>query len=375
MRVCYFGTYDRDYIRNQVIRQGLEAHNVEVMECHVKLWEDTADKVATVRKGLFSPVLIWRLLSAYTRLLWLYLTISDYDVMIIGYAGHLDVPLGRLLTFLSRKPLVFDAFLSLHDTIVKDRALTTEGSLMGKLALLVDKITCRLPDRVLLDTRAQIRHFCAMLGMDEHRFRCVPVGADETIYHPLQVEQKDGLFRVIYYGKYIPLHGLEYVIQAAKALESHPRIHFEFIGHGQTYEEIRSLADRLRLKNVTWDTAWLDPLELAQRIAKADLCLGIFGTSEKSQRVIPTKVHLALAMEKAVISQDSPAAREILIDGVNAILCPGGDVKSLAKAILALERDRDLCARIAANGHRLFMEKLSTNAVSKEVKRILEELL
>src|SRR6266404_7464794 len=42
LRVCYFGAYDREYVRNVVLINGLRRNGVEVVECHdahaVKPW-------------------------------------------------------------------------------------------------------------------------------------------------------------------------------------------------------------------------------------------------------------------------------------------------------------------------------------------------
>jgi hypothetical protein len=40
---------------------------------------------------------------------------------LVGYLGHFDVFPARLLSWLRRKPLVFDAFVSLYDTSVEDQ--------------------------------------------------------------------------------------------------------------------------------------------------------------------------------------------------------------------------------------------------------------
>ena len=116
MKVCYFGTYDVEQSRNNVIIQGLRQNGVEVLECHARLWYNTADKIRSVRGGLFNPGLLGRALGSYLRLIRRYARIGDYDVMVVGYAGHFDLFLAKLLTSFSRKPLVFDALLSLTES-------------------------------------------------------------------------------------------------------------------------------------------------------------------------------------------------------------------------------------------------------------------
>jgi glycosyltransferase involved in cell wall biosynthesis len=191
----------------------------------------------------------------------------------------------------------------------------------------------------------------------------------------LPIRQSDA-FRVVYFGQYIPLHGVRYVVEAAKLLEEHQDISFELVGDGQTYEEAAALAERLQVPNVTFRRAWLSPEDLiTEHIAPADVCLGIFGDSPKARRVVPIKVFVGLALGKPVITGDSPAAREMLVDGEDAILCQMADPQALAQAILVLKRDRPLRERIAQQGHQSFQSKFSSRVIGATVKKYLSEVI
>jgi glycosyltransferase involved in cell wall biosynthesis len=392
MKVCYFGTYDVEQSRNNVIIQGLRQNGVEVVECHARLWRNTADKIRSVKGGLFNPGLLRRALGSYLRLLKRYAKIGDYDIMVVGYAGHFDLFLAKLLTIFARKPLVFDALLSLTETIVEDRGLVPRSSLLPRLVYLVDKYSCHLADLVLLDTEAHVRHFHRDFGVRLDKLRWVPVGADEIycrgpspigerILSPSTalrtgLSKEGNPFRVVYFGQYIPLHGVNYIVEAAKILEEDPDIRFELVGDGQTYGEASSLAERLQVKNVNFHRTWLSPEDLiADYIIPADVCLGAFGDSPKARRVVPIKVFVALAMGKPVITGDSPAAREMLTPGTDAILCDMADPRALAQAILLLKRSRTLREKIAQEGYESFQNKFSSQVIGATVKDHLAEVI
>jgi len=274
-----------------------------------------------------------------------------------------------------RKPLVFDAFLSLHETLVDDRGLVDERSMIASLAFRLEKAACRLSDLVLLDTQAHAQYFSSKYGLPRTKFRRIWVGADETVYRPTHTPPSEAPFTVIYFGTFIPLHGVEYMVGAANELAAYPDIRFDLIGRGQTYGEMRRLAQRLQVRNIIWRPEWQEPAELAQRIAQADVCLGIFGTSAKAGRVIPSKAYIALAMKKPLITRESPAAREVFVSGENSLLCLAGDAQALAHRILALKDDPSLRERIAVNGHELFKSAFTSRAIGLEMKTLLEKLV
>ena len=71
---------------------------------------------------------------------------------------------------------------------------------------------------------------------------------------------------------------------------------------------------------------WVDYADLVSWISRADLCLGIFGTSEKAASVIPNKVYQVVAAGRPVVTRDSPAIRELLEHAPPCVyLIPPGD--------------------------------------------------
>jgi len=380
MKVCYFGTYDKFNWKNEILIAGLKRNGVDVVECHVSLWEDTDSKIQAVKTKLGLLGLGGRVASRYLQLIFKHRKIGKYDVMILGYTGQYDVFLGKVLTLLSGKPLVLDAYQSIHDTIVFDRTLANESSIVARLAYLLDKYSCVLADLVLLDTQTHINHFCAKFGLSPDKFHRVFVGADDRYFKPMVSQRNDSYFKVVYFGGYVPLHGTKYIMQCAAELAKEPDIRFVMIGNGQMYQETRDLAEHLGLSNVSFiETGmpgrWLPPEDLARLVANSDVCLGVFGLGQKCDWVIPSKVCVGLAMKKAVLTGDTPAVREVFSDRENVILCERGNGEAIADAILLLKRNESLRNKIARNGYQLFRNKFSLKAIGREMNDALVQLL
>ena len=144
---------------------------------------------------------------------------------------------------------------------------------------------------------------------------------------------KDSRFEVLFYGTYIPLQGIDFIIDAAAQLqESHPAIHFTLIGSGQTRKRIERKIKKMNVTNVTL----MDPVpyeHLPDCIRAADLCLGIFGTSNKAQRVIPHKVYDAVACGIPVLTGNTPGIREKFADHPLVTLCTVGNSADIAENI------------------------------------------
>jgi glycosyltransferase involved in cell wall biosynthesis len=181
------------------------------------------------------------------------------------------------------------------------------------------------------------------------------------------------VFRVLYFGQYIPLHGVEVIIEAARLLDG-DRIEFHLVGKGQMYAAAVQRAQGL--SNVVFHHTWLPPADLiAQHIAPADVCLGVFDPGPKAGRVIPQKVYAALAAGKPIITGDSPAIRELLTHAVNALLVPRGAPEALARAIWRLRDDPALRWQLAARGRRLFKRSFHPEALGTEMESLLHTVV
>lgn len=362
MRLCMFGTYEAGYDRNQILLRGLRDAGVEVIECHEPMWETMRYKTSALKGPLQYLAIVVKLTIAYTKLGFRYLTAPAHDVVLVGYLGHFDVFPARLLTWLRRKPLVFDAFVSLYDTSVEDRRVFSKGSLPAHVLRFVDRWSCKLPDAVLLDTTQHIDYFCSEFGLDRSKFQRVVVGADPAyIDEPLPEPPRDA-FAVLHYGKFAPLHGMQFILDAANELREYPDIRFKLVGGGQTFAETKTYAEELSLTNVEL-IPWLEPEELREAIRESQVCLGIFGETPKASRVVPNKVYQCLASGAALVTGRSPASEELIVDHEHALLCDMANGKAIADAILELKGDPDLRERLRENGAGLFRERFTPKVI------------
>lgn len=374
LRVCYFGTYRADYARNQILIEGLRRAGVEVIECHEALWRGVEDRVQTASGGWKKPSFWRRVITTYAKLIKRYRNVGEYDALIIGYPGHFDVFLGWALSRLRGKPLVWDVLNSLY-LIASERGIQERSPFTIRLIRRVERRALRLPDLLLLDTPQFVEWFEQTHQVDRRKFRLVQIGADDRFFQPIEppLNASDERFRVIYYGSYIPNHGVETIVEAARLLRDET-IDFEMVGEGPELPKAQALAEAYALKNIHFQR-WMAREELAQRIAASDVVLGVFGLTRQNLLTNNNKIYEGFAMRKAVISARTPALPEQLQHGVHLYLCERGDAESLAQGIRALRTDRDLRQRMAENGYRIFCAGFDVTHIGQRFAAHLKELL
>ncbi len=341
--VLFFGTYDRHYSRTSVLRHGFERNGWKVEECHVD--PKTNNKVQIIFK------LAWQGLKMRGR---------RYDLVLVGFPGQIEALIVARVLFGPK--ILFDAFLSQFDSNVFDRKVYGETSWRAKKDKLFDSWSCRLAGKVLLDTNEHINYFVDTFGVPREKLIRVFIGADDTVFSPKQSAQLER-FTLHFHGTFIPLQGIQYILQAAKLLAGDD-IYFRLVGSGQEYVKMRRLADELELSNV--DFVGKVPLQkLPDYMAEAHIVLGIFGDTEKTKRVIPNKVYEAMAMGKPIITADTPALRELPGASKALSLIAVSDGDSLSSAIRHLKSDAEARQILGKNALELFREELTPEKLVK----------
>lgn len=331
--VCLFGGHHAGYPRSAVILSGLARLGVPVASC-----------VASPRA---------KVLRRYTTLLrrWRRLDCHSFEALYVPEFRHKDMPLAHLLARRAGIPCIFDPLVSRFDTRVHDRGDADARGLQAAHNKNLDRMSFALADLVLADTRAHADLYMNELAPPDTRVRVLEVGYDDAVFQPAPAlaPREPEAATVLFYGSFLPLHGVEVVAEAAARLRGDDRIRFELVGGGQTRPEVERIVRDQRLGNVTL-VARVPLAELPGRIARATVCLGIFGTTPKAMRVIPNKVYQCMGMERAVITMDSPALRATFRAGEEVMAVPAGDADALARAIQALVVDAEYRARVAHAG-------------------------
>jgi len=348
-KICYVAGREATYSRTHNVLKALRGAGFEVETC-----------LPPDKSKLHQPKLLWQLLAKK----------RGADAIVVGFYGQLLLPFVRLLT---RKPILFDVYVSTYGTMVDDRLEAKANSLKAKLFWLADHVSMRWSDRLILETNDHIRRYAETYRVRADKFTRIFLPSDESVMRPREPRPADGRFRVHFHGEYAPFHGVNVILQAAKLLEAEG-VDFQIIGTGITYARDRKLAEELALSNVSFIDR-VPYAELAEYMSRADACLGFFGGNARADRLLTNKVIEALAVGKPLITRENQAVQELLRDGESALLVPPENPRALADAILRLKADPELAAKLGKNALSLFQAHCTQGAFANQLKRIIEGLL
>jgi glycosyltransferase involved in cell wall biosynthesis len=360
MRVVTFGTYDAAvHPRGAVLVEGLTEHGYDVTELNEPLALGTAERVGMLQHPTRVPRLLGRIARCWMRLAVRSLSVGHADVVLVPYLGHFDVLLARVRW--PRTTIVLDHLVSAAGT-ARDRGERSRAKL--RLLAWLDSLATGTADVVLVDTEESA---AALPARSRGRAMVVPVGAAREWFAAGAARAHNRTsqpLRVVFFGSFTPLQGTTTMARALARLDP-GTVAATLVGTGQDHDEVaRLLAGR---NDVTWYD-WVPSEKLPAVVADHDVCLGIFGDTDKALAVVPTKVYQGAAAGCALVSIDTGPHRRALADA--AVLVPPGDDRALAEVLTRLSNDPGEVARL-----RRASRERATEMTSRRVVEPLVSLL
>lgn len=349
MKICFFGQYP-DYVRNRVFKKGLKRAGVEITEINSFDMKGKLNKLFFFfREGVK----------------------QDYDALFLQYPAQRFFWIAKILSFIKKKPLISDFFVSRYITSVFDYKECGKKSSRALFLYLSDWAVLRFSNLSLVDTKAHKSLICKLFNIKNERLAVVPVGAEDDLFKPKKTKQKK--FTVLYYLGYLPAHGVFYVLESAKKLKKY-NIFFIFVGEGPEKNKAVEFAKKNRLEKVLFRQP-APYKELPSLINSSSVCLaGPFGKSIKASTVVTGKTYSIMACSRPFIAGKNLATKELIKKSKAGILVSVNKPEELAKAILFLKKkpwDRE---KIAKNGFLLFKKNYGLLPVGKLLKDIFSKI-
>lgn len=153
-----------------------------------------------------------------------------------------------------------------------------------------------------------------------------------------------------------------------KVLEKTKDIYFVMIGEGDLKKSTLDLAKELNVEsNIIFENFRLDIPNVLNSI---DIyCLPSLWEG------MPIGLIEAMSMKKAIIASPVDGTKEAIVDEVTGLLVPEQKPELLAEAILRLNNDKKLLAKISYNAYRFAQRKFDTKRMTKEIENIYKKVL
>jgi glycosyltransferase involved in cell wall biosynthesis len=197
------------------------------------------------------------------------------------------------------------------------------------------------------------------------RIAVLPSGTDTGLFAPQDstaCRRRIGLGLdrdyIGFVGSFYRYQGLQCLLEAMVIIRrTMPSVHLLLVGDGEAEPELKQQADRLALNScITW-AGRIAYQEVPTWIGAMTLCVAPFRGDRGETS--PVKIFDYLSCGKPVIASAIPSVSATFVQEAGVTLVPPDDPDALARALLALLRDPDRQARMAAMGRHFAEQRFS----------------
>ena len=166
------------------------------------------------------------------------------------------------------------------------------------------------------------------------------------------------------------LKGYEYLFAAApRIVAAVPNVKFLLVGDGINRQRYERWAEQLGLRDRFVFAGLVRPEEIPGYVAQMDV-LAHLSLREGLPRTLPQ----ALAAGKPVVAFDVDGAREVCRDGETGFLIRAEDVAGVATAVIRLLQDRELAAKLGAQGRQLVRNEFGEDLMVHKLDELYRRL-
>lgn len=239
--------------------------------------------------------------------------------------------------------------------------------------------TLHLSDAILCPSGVT-RDYIASLGVDRERVTVIPNGVSPSDFSPSPLPPRAGRMPILLYiGTLADWQGLEVVVRALPMILARHPIQLRIVGRGRSRQRKRLLRQIRKLgveASVVIQPA-VPHHEVPALIAGADLCLAPLSLTERNitQGACPIKILEYMAAGRPLLASNLPIVRELVREGMDALLFSPDDPEDLTRQVLALLEDFDLSKRLAASASQRALTKFTWHEAQKKLVKVYRSLL
>lgn len=306
---------------------------------------------------------------------------KKYDVAFVDSTPPIQGLKMPLIKWLKRKPTIYNVQDIFPDSLV-GTGLTHEGSLIWKIGRIVEKITYRYADKIIVISEDFKKNIMAK-GVPEDKIVVIYNWVDQNKVVDVPREENKlfeiygldrGKFYITYNGNIGLTQNMDMLLDVAKELqEEYEDIHFVLVGNGAYLDEVkRKVADQ-QLENV--HLLPFQPYEDISHVfslGDASLVISKPGVGANS---VPSKTWSIMSASRPVLANfDENELKTIIENNHCGIFTKAGDKDAFKESILTLYNHRELCKEYGHNGRKFVLDNLTREVGTQKYVDVIKEV-
>ncbi len=229
-------------------------------------------------------------------------------------------------------------------------------------------------DKVVAISEA-LRDFLVKNGIPANKIATVQECIDLDMFRPFgnkgEIRRKYKIGSsplVMFHGLVAKMKGLETLLKAIPhIIEKIPDTKFMIIGDGEELNNLKKLANRLKIVNSVIFIGWIPFTEIPRYISECDIGVSCRSGRLGNNFVVTTALLQYWAMEKPVVVPNLLATANIFDDGKVGLLFEPGNPEDLSNKIIYLLKNNLESVHMGKEGRKIAEDLFNIDLVSKKM--------
>ena len=308
-----------------------------------------------------------------------YMLWKKYDVAFVDSTPPIQGLKLPLVKWLRHKPVVYNAQDIFPDSLV-GTGLTKKGSLIWKIGRVVEKITYKYSDKIIVISE-DFKSNLIDKGVPEEKIVVIYNWVDQNAVVDIPRSEnilfdRYGLdknkFYITYNGNIGLTQNMDMLLEVAKALEANEEIQFVLVGNGAYLDQVQQIVKDRNITNV--HLLPFQPYEeISHVFSLGDVSL-VISKPGVGANSVPSKTWSIMSASRPVLANfDENELKSIVEDNNCGIFTKAGDKVAFTDAILKLYGDRELCKEMGKNGRQFVMDNLTKEVGTKKYVDVIKQ--
>lgn len=294
-----------------------------------------------------------------------------FDLILINWNSWSSFFIIRYINFFKNKPIIYDAYTLIYEDYLDSQL--KKNFILNYLYKKIEKIIFSNCNSLITDTKLHQKKIILLTRPDK-KVLSLNVSQKKTrLSNRKNLNKKIGL---IHAGADRKLHNIKKMISLVCNLPANlkKKIHFTIIGT-HNFEKYQKLINKFKCTKNIKLINFLNYNEYLKIINKSDICMGLFGGTEKSQNIISNFIVTSANLGKVIITKNTKAARIYLNENEGIFLLKEPENKNFNKFIKKYVNSFEYRKKLKNKSKNTFLKHFEINKNFKKLDLFINQFL